>query len=124
MDAAKILDRVVATFIGTKHERAIKKLQPVIAAINAKDPEMQQLSDDALKSKFATLKGQVQDGIKDSDPSEASYREKRQAALELVIIPAFALAREAGRRFLNMRHFDVQLIGGLVLHAGKIAEMK
>src|SRR5262249_52550271 len=70
------------------------------------------------------LKDQVQDGLKDSDPSEASYREKLQAALELVIIPAFALAREAGRRFLNMRHFDVQLIGGLVLHAGKIAEMK
>jgi len=124
MDAAKILDRVVATFIGTKHERDIKKLQPIIGAINAREPEIQQLSDDALKSEFAKLKNEVQDRLKDADPSETAYRERLQAAVEPAIIPAFALAREAGRRFLNMRHFDVQLIGGLVLHAGKIAEMK
>jgi preprotein translocase subunit SecA len=124
MDAAKILDRVVASFIGTKHERDIKKLQPVIAAINAKEPEMQLLSDDALKSEFAKLKDEVQARLKDVDASEPGYREKMQAALEPAIVPSFALAREAGRRFLNMRHFDVQLIGGLVLHDGKIAEMK
>jgi preprotein translocase subunit SecA len=124
MDAAKILDRVVASFIGTKHERDIKRLQPTVAAINAKEPEMQSLSDDALKSEFAKLKDEVQARLKDVDASEPGYREKLQAALEPAIIPAFALAREAGRRFLNMRHFDVQLIGGLVLHDGKIAEMK
>jgi preprotein translocase subunit SecA len=124
MDAAKILDRVVATFIGTKHERDIKKLQPIVAAISAIEPEMQALSDDALKSEFAKLKDGVQERLKDADPAEAGYREKLQAALQPVIVPAFALTREAGRRFLNMRHFDVQLIGGLVLHDGKIAEMK
>jgi len=124
MDAAKILDRVVATFIGTKHERDIKKLQPTIAAINAREPEMQQLSDDELKSQFASLREETQARLKDTDPSETAYREKLQAALEPAIVPAFALAREAGRRFLNMRHFDVQLIGGCVLHDGKIAEMK
>jgi preprotein translocase, SecA subunit len=124
MDAAKILDRVVASFIGTKHERDIKKLQPIVAAISAKEPESQLLSDDALKSEFAKLKDEVQDRLKDADPADASYREKMQAALAPAIVPAFALAREAGRRFLNMRHFDVQLIGGLVLHDGKIAEMK
>src|SRR5215813_9824902 len=124
MDAAKILDRVVATFIGTKHERDIKKLQPTIAAINAREPEMQQLSDDELKSQFARLREETQGRLKDADPSETAYREKLQAALEPAIVPAFALAREAGRRFLNMRHFDVQLIGGCVLHDGKIAEMK
>src|SRR5579862_9588446 len=124
MDLSRIIDQIIAWFIGTKHERDIKKLQPIVAAINAKEPEVQLLSDDALKSEFAKLKDEVQDRLKDADPTDAAYRDRLQAALEPAIVPAFALAREAGRRFLNMRHFDVQLIGGLVLHDGKIAEMK
>jgi len=124
MEPAQILDRVVAKFIGTKHDRDIKKMQPVIAAINAKEPEMQALSDTELKERFAALKTQVQESLKDSDPAEQAYKEELARALEPVIVPAFALAREAGRRFLNMRHFDVQLIGGMVLNDGKIAEMK
>src|SRR5438105_6035421 len=124
MDAAKVLDQVIARFIGTKHERDLKKLQPVIAAINAREPEVQALSSEALKSRYAELRKQVQEQLKDADPAEASYKEELQKALEPAIVPAFALVREAGRRFLNMRHFDVQLIGGIVLHEGKIAEMK
>src|SRR6201997_5502341 len=124
MDVAKIVDGVVAKFIGTKHERDIKKLQPVVAAINAREPEVQAMSDDELKAEFLKLKDQVQARLKDADASEPGYREILQAALQPAIVPAFALAREAGRRFLNMRHFDVQLIGGMVLHSGKIAEMK
>jgi len=125
MDVAKFVDKIVARFIGTKHERDIKKLQPVIAAINAKEEEMRALADDGLKTRFAELRKQVQEQLKDADASEtAAYREKLQKALEPAIVPAFAIAREAGRRFLNMRHFDVQLIGGIVLHEGKIAEMK
>src|SRR6266481_53456 len=124
MDVAKILDRVVATFIGTKHERDIKKLQPIFAAINAKEAETQAMSGDALKAQFLKLKDEVQERLKDADSSATGYRDILQAAFEPAIVPAFALAREAGRRFLNMRHFDVQLIGGLVLHDGKIAEMK
>src|SRR5438105_1343218 len=124
MDAAKVLDQVIARFIGTKHERDLKKLQPVIAAINAREPEVQALSDEALKSRYAELRKQVQEQLKDADPGEADYQQKLQAVREPMIGPAFALAREAGRRFLNMRHFDVQLIGGIVLHEGKIAEMK
>ncbi|PYU05951.1 MAG: preprotein translocase subunit SecA [Acidobacteria bacterium] len=119
-----MLDRVVATFIGTKHERDIKKLQPIVAAINEKEAETQALSDEALKSQFAILKDEVQERLKDADPADAGYKERLRAALDPAIVPAFALVREAGRRFLNMRHFDVQLIGGLVLHDGKIAEMK
>src|ERR1700757_4884381 len=124
MDVAKIVDGVVAKFIGTKHERDIKKLQPIVAAINAREPEVQAMSDDELKAEFLKLKDEVQARMKDANASEPGYRDVLQAALEPAIVPAFALAREAGRRFLNMRHFDVQLIGGLVLHDGKIAEMK
>src|SRR6266850_981307 len=124
MEAALILDRVVARFIGTKHERDIKKLQPLIAEINAREAETQALSDEALKARFVELRAQVQEQLKDADPGESTFRGLMQQALEPAIVPAFALVREAGRRFLNMRHFDVQLIGGMVLHEGKIAEMK
>src|SRR5579871_3820446 len=124
MDVTRIFDSVLARFIGTKHERDIKKLQPIVAEINAAEPEMQRLTDDDLKTRFAALKVEVQERLKDADPAEPNYKDILQAALAPAIVPAFALAREAGRRFLNMRHFDVQLIGGLVLHDGKISEMK
>src|ERR1700738_2999467 len=124
MEAAQILDRVVARFIGTKHERDVKKLQPIIASISTREAEMKTLSDEDLKLRFAELKVQVQERLKDADPAEPTFRELMQQALEPAIVPAFALVREAGWRFLNMRHFDVQLIGGMVLHDGKIAEMR
>src|SRR6202023_1432794 len=124
MEAAQILDRVVARFIGTKHERDVKKLQPLIASINAREAEIKALSYEDLKLRFAELKAQVTERLKDADPAEPTFRELMQQALEPAIVPAFALVREAGWRFLNMRHFDVQLIGGMVLHEGKIAEMK
>src|SRR5271169_895575 len=124
MDVAKVVDRVVALFIGTKHERDIKKLMPVIAAINEREAEVRALSDEGLKTRFAELRAQVQEQLKDADPAEPAYKQQLQQALEPAIVPAFALVREAGRRFLNMRHFDVQLIGGIVLHEGKISEMK
>lgn len=124
MEVAQILDKVVARFIGTKHERDVKKLQPMIAAINAKESEIKSLSDDGLKTRFMELRQQVQEELKDADPAESTYKELLQKALEPTIVPTFALVREAGRRFLNMRHFDVQLIGGMVLHEGKIAEMR
>ncbi len=124
MDLAKFIDKIVARFIGTKHERDIKKLQPVIAAINAREAEVKSLSDEDLQTRFAELRAQVQEQLKDADSTESTFRALMQKALEPAIVPAFALVREAGRRFLNMRHFDVQLIGGIVLHEGKIAEMK
>jgi preprotein translocase subunit SecA len=124
MDAAKVVDSVIARFIGTKHERDVKKLQPLVAAINALEAEIKTLSDEDLKLRFLALKEQVQEPLKEADPGEPTFRDLMQKAFEPVLVSAFALAREAGRRFLNMRHFDVQLIGGMVLHDGKIAEMK
>src|SRR5205823_6429808 len=82
--------------------------QPVIAAIGEMEPRMLELSDAELAAQTVAFREQLDQG----------------ASLDDVLIPAFATVREAGRRFVNMRHFDVQLIGGIVLHRGKIAEMK
>src|SRR5262249_33602665 len=102
MEAAQILDRVVAKFIGTKHERDVKKLQPLVASINARESEVKALSDEALKTRFQELKAQVQDQLKDADPNEKdAFKEQLKRCLEPAIVPAFALVREAGRRFLN-----------------------
>jgi preprotein translocase subunit SecA len=119
-----MVDRVVSRFIGTKHERDIKRLAPKIAAINELAGEYERLTDSEIKEKSGQLKAQVTDRLTGVDPSEPDYKQRLADALEPAIPSAFALAREAGRRTLAMRHFDVQLIGGIVLHDGKIAEMK
>ena len=124
MDAEKFVDGVVSFFIGTKHERDIKRIHPVVEAINALEPEMKQLSDEDIRARTAELKAEVQSRLEGLERDDPSYRDKFRVAIEPAVVPAFALVREAGRRTLGMRHFDVQLIGGLVLHEGKIAEMK
>jgi preprotein translocase subunit SecA len=124
MEVDKIIDKVVARFIGTKHERDIKRISPMVAQINALEAEMKALSDAELRARTPELRAEVLKRLGDANPADTDYKEKLQEALEPAIVPAFALVREAGRRTLNMRHFDVQLIGGIVLHQGKIAEMK
>ena len=124
MQVDQILDRVVARFIGSKHERDIKKIQPLVTEINALEPEMKSLSDEQMKERIVALRQQAQEKLKDADPTAKDYRDKLDAALGTVLVRTFALVREAGRRNLGLRHFDVQLIGGMVLHEGKIAEMK
>jgi preprotein translocase subunit SecA len=124
MDVERIVDSVVARFIGTKHERDIKVIQPVVNEINALEPAMQKLTDAELAAYTPKLKAEVQgrlEGVEDNDPE---IKQRLKEAIEPAIVPAFAAVREAGRRTLGMRHFDVQLIGGIVLHQGKIAEMK
>src|SRR5271168_4489294 len=124
MQVDKLIDNVVARFIGTKHERDIKQIQPLVSKISALEPEMRALSDEQLKERTAALRAQVQKRLKDADVTETDYRKTLDEALDEVLVPTFALVREAGRRKLGLRHFDVQLLGGIVLHQGKIAEMK
>src|ERR1700746_3280972 len=103
-----MIDAILAKIFGTKNEREIKALLPKRAATTDLEPAIQQLSDIDLAAKTIEFKEKLAQG----------------ATLDDLLIEAFAVVREAGRRFLNMRHFDVQLIGGIVLHRGKIAEMK
>src|SRR5580693_5097230 len=124
MDVEKFINNVVARFIGTKHERDVKELQPLVAEINALEPEMRKLSDAEITAKTAQLKTEVQARMEGLERDDPDYKQKMQEALQPALVPAFALVREAGRRTLGMRHFDVQLIGGSVLHQGKISEMK
>jgi preprotein translocase subunit SecA len=130
-----LLDNIFAKVFGTKNEREVKRLQPVIDHINSLEPEMQRLSDDQLRAKTDQFRARVKERLAriadepeaDEDRIEQIEKERDEALKEVLdeILPeAFAVVREAGRRTLNMRHFDVQLIGGMVLHQGKIAEMK
>ncbi len=116
-------DKVLTKVFGTSNERIIKKLWPVVATINDLEPEIKQLTDEGLRGKTvefrATLADKLQ-GITDADALKAA----EQAALDELLPEAFAVVREAGWRAVQMRHFDVQLIGGMVLHQGKISEMK
>src|ERR1700719_3588008 len=119
-----LIDRVVARFIGTKHERDLKLIQPLVTAINALAPEFETLSDAELVEKTVQLRAQVKGRLGDLPLEDPEFKERCKEALGPALVPTFALVREAGRRKLGMRHFDVQLIGGIVLDEGKIAEMK
>ncbi|MFZ8927832.1 MAG: preprotein translocase subunit SecA [Gammaproteobacteria bacterium] len=99
---------MLAKLFGSKNQREIKKLSKVVDRINALEPEIQALSDDDLKAKTAEFRGRHEGG----------------ESLDQILTEAFAVVREAGVRTLGMRHFDVQMIGGMVLHSGKIAEMR
>ncbi len=119
-----MIDRVVARFIGTKHERDLKLIQPLVTAINGLAPEYERLSDTDLLDKTKQLQAQVKERLGDVPLDDPEFKQRCKDALAPALVPAFALVREAGRRRLGMRHFDVQLIGGIVLNEGKIAEMK
>ncbi|MGH9675033.1 MAG: DEAD/DEAH box helicase, partial [Bryobacteraceae bacterium] len=103
-----MLDPILAKIFGTKNERELKKLRPLVAAINELEPAMEALSDADLAAKTIEFRERIAQG----------------ATFDDILPEAFAVCREGGRRILSMRHFDVQLIGGVVLHNGKISEMK
>src|SRR5262247_3282992 len=93
---------------GSANDRRVRKYQPRVDAINALEPEVAALSDEALRARTAGFRQQVTDGT----------------SLDDILVPAFATVREAAKRTIGQRHFDVQLIGGMILHEGKISEMK
>jgi preprotein translocase subunit SecA len=124
MDFEALGERFVAFFVGTKHERAIKKLQPRVVRINALESEIRLLSDEQIRAKTDEFRALISKRMQDVPTDTKDYIHTLQDALDEVLEPAFAVVREVGRRKLSMRHFDVQLIGGMVLHDGKIAEMK
>ena len=102
-----MIGKVFATIFGSADSRTIKKFRPFVEAINALEPEMQAMSDAELAAQTDKFKKQLAEG----------------ATVDDILVPAFATVREASRRTLNMRHYDVQLMGGIALHQGKIAEM-
>jgi preprotein translocase subunit SecA len=130
-----LINTLLGKVFGTKNEREIKRLMPRVQAINALEPEIEKLSDEELRRKTDEFRTRIQERLgsvpeePDADPDRQKELdvERLQATnevLDQVLEEAFAVVREAGRRVLNMRHFDVQLIGGMVLHQGKISEMK
>ncbi len=118
-----MIGKALTKVFGTNNERVVKRLLPRVQIISALEPETQQLSDDQLRAKTVEFRARIAaalEGIEDADEKAAAEKD----LLDEILPEAFAVVREAGRRVLNMRHFDVQLIGGMVLHQGKISEMK
>src|SRR5258705_8170858 len=103
-----LLNTLLTKVVGTQNERELKRLRPIVGQVNAFEPAIQALSDEQLRAKTVEFRQRLANG----------------ETLDDLIPEVFAVVRESGRRVLNMRHFDVQLIGGAVLHKGKIAEMK
>ena len=99
---------ILKKIFGTKHERTLKKLRPMVSAINDLESDVKKLDDDAIRRRVGELKEQLENGQK----------------LDDILFETFALTRESAWRALGMRHYDVQMIGGIVLHQGKLAEMK
>ncbi|MNK13507.1 preprotein translocase subunit SecA [compost metagenome] len=103
-----MINSLLTRVFGSRNERQLRQLNRIVAKVNALEPEIEKLSDEQLKAKTPEFKQRIADG----------------EALDKVLPEAFAVCREASRRVLGMRHYDVQLIGGMVLHLGKIAEMR
>jgi preprotein translocase subunit SecA len=129
-----MIDKFLTMMFGSKHERDVKAMRPIVAQINALEPEISVLSDDGLRAKTAEFRERLRPVVETLDAAKkevprdeaavTAARADLQAALDDLLPEAFAVCREGGKRVLNMRHFDVQLMGGIVLHRGKIAEMK
>ena len=111
-------DKVLTKVFGSSNERFLKSIQPTIAQIAAFEPAVQALSDDEMRARTEVFKVQIADAVKDAS-NKLERQRLEQEALNEILPEAFALVREASKRTTGMRHFDVQMIGGIVLHQGK-----
>ncbi len=118
-----LFNKVVSAIFGTSNEREIKRIQPLVGQVNAFEPAMKKLTDEQLRAKTEEFRQRIRDRVDSIEDGDEKDRELK-VVLDELMPEAFAVVREAGWRVLQMRHFDVQLIGGAVLHQGKIAEMK
>ncbi len=120
-------DKALTKIFGTANERLIKRLMPMVALVGALEEDTKRLTDDELRGKTIEFRERIAERLKDI-PDDAEHKDERKVAereaLDELLPEAFAVVREAGWRSVQMRHFDVQLIGGMVLHQGKISEMK
>src|SRR5882762_1543480 len=117
------IDKVLTKVFGSSNQRYLKTIQPIVEEINALEPSIKKLSEEELRARTAVFKEQLQQavaGVRDM----AERKRLERAALDEILPEAFAIVREGSVRTTGMRHFDVQLIGGIVLHQGKIAEMR
>ena len=120
-----IVEKTLTKVFGSANERLLKKLWPVVAEINRLEAQIKPLSDDDLRAKTEEFKARLKDQLEGTaDLPKEERRAAEQAALDEVLPEAFACVREGSLRATGMRHFDVQLIGGMVLHRGMIAEMR
>lgn len=118
-----MIDKFLTKVFGSSNQRYLKSVQPVVEQINALEPSIKKLSDDELRARTAFFKDKVQQAVSGITDKEELKRAER-TILDELLPEAFAVVREASVRTTGMRHFDVQLIGGIVLHQGKIAEMR
>jgi len=145
-----MINYILKKIIGTQNQRQLKKFIPTVEAINALEPEVGKMTDDELRKKTDELKKRIKERVEEAESgvvtleteykktafaeekenlmlqieeAKKEFRKVREAILDEVLPEAFAIVREAGKRTIGMRHFDVQLMGGMVLHQGKIAEM-
>ena len=116
---------LIAKIIGTKNERTIKAMQPKVQAIGALESQLTDWSDERLTQRIGELRTAVQNDLQDARKAKAVLEKADiNRVLDQVLVETFAIVREAGKRVLGMRHYDCQLIGGMVLNSGQIAEMK
>jgi preprotein translocase subunit SecA len=118
-----LIASTLTKIFGTSNERVIKRLQPMVEQTGVLEPATKALSDEELRAKTLEFRARIAARLDGIDDAEERIAEEK-VVLNEILPEAFAVVREAGRRVLQMRHFDVQLIGGMVLHQGKIAEMK